>query len=425
MAAPQNTAYDPYASMLLLQQQQGNTTGNTTPTVGTGTSPAAPIQYAPQPGLAYQTPQNLGADPSYAAYVAANPTEINPNTGYVPTPTNLSGAPQGMPAVAPGYIAPTPIDYQPTNPTTYQAPNAVPIAPQTTTPTAPAAPINYGTGASGANNAMLAWLNQNATGGNFGGIDPQISAFNQQYGLGTGSGLSWYPGKNIVAASGGGYFAVGPDGTWGYNVGDSQGGANPPGAPGGGAIGAAATLPYGAGAPFAAASNPNTPGQGNVFDPSNPLSGEISALEQQLMGTATGSISDASNPNLTINPNDPIIMAQVNAYRDQLQQADNTYLSGLAESAGPNSNITAETRAGQEQVGQGTAAYQAQLMGTELAARRAEVQSALSGASGLLTNEQQMQLQQELQQLTLAQQAYQNGQTNLYNNNALALQYGG
>jgi hypothetical protein len=113
-----------------------------------------------------------------------------------------------------------------------------------------------------------------------------------------------------------------------------------------------------------------------------------------------------------INPNDPIIKAQVDAYNAQGQRAGQNYLAQLAEKQGANANIGAETRASAETVGQQTGSYQATLMQQELTARRQEIEQALSGASGLLTAEQQMSLQKELQQISLAEQEWEFGQTN-------------
>jgi hypothetical protein len=110
---------------------------------------------------------------------------------------------------------------------------------------------------------------------------------------------------------------------------------------------------------------------------------------------------------LNIDPNSPIIKNQTDAYAAQQERTSRNYLSSVAEKQGANANIGAERRGAAEQVGQSTSAFEAQLMGQELAARRQEIQSALSGAMGLLTAEQQMQLQQELAKLTLQQQQLQ------------------
>jgi hypothetical protein len=128
-------------------------------------------------------------------------------------------------------------------------------------------------------------------------------------------------------------------------------------------------------------------------------------------GTTPGQGTDLYNMLMTrasqseiIDPNDPTIKAQVDPQVAQLQRANQQNLAADAERAGSNANIGAETRAGAENVGTQAAGIEGAVMGQQLAARQAEIQQALSGAQGLLTNEQQMNLQEELAKLQLAQQ---------------------
>jgi hypothetical protein len=123
---------------------------------------------------------------------------------------------------------------------------------------------------------------------------------------------------------------------------------------------------------------------------------------------------------LNVNRNDPVIRAQTDAYGATQERSRRSYLQDLAESGGPNANISAERRASAEKVGQNTAGFEGVLMQHELDARRQEIESALSGAYGLLTAEQQMALQEELQQMSLAQNAYQYDTTQQYLNSPLA-----
>ncbi len=127
--------------------------------------------------------------------------------------------------------------------------------------------------------------------------------------------------------------------------------------------------------------------------------GSANSLYDLLMRRATQS--------LQVNSNDPIIRNQSDAFNAQQDRAARNYLQANAERVGPNSNVTAETRSAAEKVGQNTSAFEAQLMGQELTARRQEIQQALSGASGLLTAEQALALQRELQLLNLAASRYQ------------------
>lgn len=322
-----------------------------TPAAATTTPPYPPVSdVTPNPG-AVQPNGDVGAPavgqqgqtPTWGNYLAANPGATNPNTPAAPTAT----------------------------------------------------PVNYGTGATGANAAMLAWLNANASGTNYAGIAPQVDAFNSQYGLGSGSGLAWYGGKNIVAASGGGYYAQAPGGgAWGYNVGDSGGGPA-----GGQPLGTGGTLlnPYGSGL--------NTP----------PPSDSSNNLFNLLMGRAQQS--------LVVDPNDPVIKAQTDAYAASQQGTERNYLSQLAEKGtmgGPGLNTDAANRSAEETMGQNVGQFQAGLMQTELTARRTDIENALQGASGLLTSEQTLQLQQELGEITTAQGAYTTDQNNQYLNSPLS-----
>lgn len=154
-----------------------------------------------------------------------------------------------------------------------------------------------------------------------------------------------------------------------------QGGDTPPGA----------TAPAAASAPIAVGPSPTvtTPGTGNTStDPAQ------NALYNQLLARAGQSE--------VVDPNDPVIKGQTDAYAASEQRALRTYLQGLAESAGPNANISAETRLGNEQAGQATSSFQATAMVNELTARRNEIQSALTSMQGMLTSEQAANLQAQL-----------------------------
>ncbi len=131
-------------------------------------------------------------------------------------------------------------------------------------------------------------------------------------------------------------------------------------------------------------------------------------------------LMDRAGQSLKVNRQDPVIQQQTDAYGATQERSRRAYLQDLAESGGPNANISAETRASAEKVGQNTAGFEGALMQQELTARRQEIESALSGAYGLLTAEQQMALQEELQQMQLAQNAYQYDTTQQYLNSPLA-----
>lgn len=159
-------------------------------------------------------------------------------------------------------------------------------------------------------------------------------------------------------------------------------------------------------------SNPNAVGGAqlpSIFGGAQ--SGQANDLFNLLMGRAQQS--------LNINPNDPIIRNQIDNYAAQQERGRRNYLQQVAEQAGPGANTSAEARASAEQVGQGTSAFSAQIGQNELNARRQEIQNALSGASGLLTTQQQLALQEELAQLQLQQNAYQFDTNQQYLNSPL------
>lgn len=167
----------------------------------------------------------------------------------------------------------------------------------------------------------------------------------------------------------------------------------------------------GAGAPGASGAyvpGQGVPGMGTVFG-----AGGVTGSEQgnqlftYLQGRATGQISDASIPALQNLSSDPIIQDQTNAYQATQERAAKNIESSNAEQAGPLANPTASVASAQEAAAQNTGAFEGQLMSTELNNRRQEIQSALSGEQGLLTQEQQMQLNEELQQLGMIENAYQ------------------
>lgn len=108
-------------------------------------------------------------------------------------------------------------------------------------------------------------------------------------------------------------------------------------------------------------------------------------------------LAQASQPEV-VTPNDPNVKAQTDAYRAEATRGVNNYLDQQAESAGPYATgaLRGQARMANEQAGQATGAFETQLMANELAARRQEIQNALSGLGGLVTSDQQQALQKEL-----------------------------
>jgi hypothetical protein len=115
---------------------------------------------------------------------------------------------------------------------------------------------------------------------------------------------------------------------------------------------------------------------------------------------------------LEVDPNDTPIKQQTDAYRAEQTNQLRRYLSQQAEQQGPYANLESEERYGSEKVGQSTGGYLAQLMSAEIAARRQEIESALSNAMNFLTTEQRLALEEELRKLELAEREWEFGQTN-------------
>lgn len=161
----------------------------------------------------------------------------------------------------------------------------------------------------------------------------------------------------------------------------------------------------------------STTGTGYVATP--PPAGSYPTINAGVTGPDAGPLFDLlmkrAQQSETVNPNDPGIKSRTNAYSaDQTRQMRN-YLQDLAEKRGPNTAIGAETRLANETVGQNTSTFAANLVAQELQARRDEIEKALSGAAGLLTQEQQLKLQEELAQIGLQQQQYQFGESQRQN----------
>jgi hypothetical protein len=161
------------------------------------------------------------------------------------------------------------------------------------------------------------------------------------------------------------------------------------------------------------------------------MSALLAYLQQQQAGNATQKAADQAKADdlyktlqaratqaTTVNPNDPVIKAQTDAYNAQTDRASRNYLADLAERSGPLANLQGQQRITAEHAGQAGAAFQANLLGTDLSNKRAEIADALHSMGGLLSAAQQNDLQAQLgnldaliKQQGLVQQQNQFGQT--------------
>lgn len=125
-----------------------------------------------------------------------------------------------------------------------------------------------------------------------------------------------------------------------------------------------------------------------------------SAFFDMLMGRVKGI-------NENVDPNDPIIKGQTDAYAANAERAGRSYLSQAAERGGAGTNLDAAARSLAEKAGQSTGAFQASLMGDERGQRRAEIQNLLSMGGSFLSTADQQALQRELGLLNLQENEYQ------------------
>lgn len=145
-------------------------------------------------------------------------------------------------------------------------------------------------------------------------------------------------------------------------------------------------------------------GGGGNFDPSRyTMGGQFNYTPYQpssSMNDLVSLLTQRANQTLQLDPKDPIIANQVNAYSANQQRMARNQMKSLAEQQGPNANLNFETRAANENVRQNTGNLQAQLMQHEVDARRQEIQQALTEWGSLLSEQDRLALQKELAYLS-------------------------
>lgn len=168
----------------------------------------------------------------------------------------------------------------------------------------------------------------------------------------------------------------------------------------------------------AAASSPTTSGSGTATS-STPQS-----LSQQAAGASTTSSTPGAAPAQTttnqgtqdvvrnsylaqatqgtqIDRNDPNFRQQADAFSAGVERQRRNYVADQAEALGPYATgaLRGQERMSAEKAGQAVGGFEAELVGRELAQRRSEIQAALEGLRGMVSTDQQAQLQRELAQL--------------------------
>jgi hypothetical protein len=109
-----------------------------------------------------------------------------------------------------------------------------------------------------------------------------------------------------------------------------------------------------------------------------------------------------SNESLKVNPQDPIVKAQTDAYAASGERQLRNYMSAQAEKGGPGANLEAVNRSANENLAQADASFTGQVLQQELTSRRLEVYQALSLYGSTLDSQQKMALQEELAKLDAA-----------------------
>ena len=126
---------------------------------------------------------------------------------------------------------------------------------------------------------------------------------------------------------------------------------------------------------------------------------EREKAQQAQRDTLYGTLLNRAQQSTNVDPNDPIIKGQVQSFQNAQDRSQRNYLSDLAERSGPLANLRGEQRMTAERSGINTANYQSDLLARELTAKRAEISDALNSMRGMLTNDQQANLQRELNNL--------------------------
>ena len=124
-----------------------------------------------------------------------------------------------------------------------------------------------------------------------------------------------------------------------------------------------------------------------------------SSLKEQLYSRA--------NQSMDIDPNNPVMKAQMDAFNAQQDRATNQAMSQAAEEAaarglGNSGALENEKRLAQERAGFNSAQFQGQLMQQELTSRREEVQNALEQMGNILSDEEKLALTKEMHDIDSA-----------------------
>lgn len=120
----------------------------------------------------------------------------------------------------------------------------------------------------------------------------------------------------------------------------------------------------------------------------------------QLFGDLDARAKQTLNVDFT---RDPAIRAQADAFSANQKRAQRSYLSDTAEAAGPYANLQGERRMANERYGATTGAFESNLIGGEVAARRNEIAQAYQMIAGMLSGDQNRTMQGNLAAMSAGQ----------------------
>jgi hypothetical protein len=148
----------------------------------------------------------------------------------------------------------------------------------------------------------------------------------------------------------------------------------------------------------------NAPGVGGGGAPGGAGAGGggYDPLRQQLIQQ----LMDRAKQSLAVTADDPTIRAQSEPFSAAQDRVARDQIADAAESGGPVQNIEGATRMANEGAAVRSGQFTSQLLSREIDSRRQEIQAALSGMQGYITDQDRMGLERELGYLNDATQRF-------------------
>jgi hypothetical protein len=112
--------------------------------------------------------------------------------------------------------------------------------------------------------------------------------------------------------------------------------------------------------------------------------------------------TEMANQPVGVDRNDPEFRNRSDAYGANVERARRNYLDETAARSGTTANLQGEARLASERAGQAVGDFESELVEREIANQRAEIQSALSGLYGMVSDEERRALELKLAELDAA-----------------------